>query len=142
MPWPDVGWIEGPNYDDDLASTVGYVTRIWVEQEDSRATIRFRLRIFRGVVGYHDQDCIVMLDQNTTVALAQLQLLRDAFASYQVASEGAPAVLVHVHFNFRDDDHEWLFVYWLRVIYDGELPYPTTAQGYSNHATHEGWWWR
>lgn len=120
----DFGHIPEPDYfDDDLYETVGYVERIWVEQESGRDAFFFLLAIYaRGrASGFHDptvapfryQKFFVYLDIGTTVAMGQLQLLRDAIWSRQVSSR--PPLLVRVHFNFKDATQNYAFAYWVGI---------------------------
>jgi hypothetical protein len=131
------GYIERPNYDEHfLLDTVGYVTRIWVEQEDSRDQLKFTLKVFTETNGYtfeQDADFTIYLDRGTTVAFAQLQLLRDALESMMM-EKGMSKLLVQVHFTFGEepgygDPHPtWGYAYWVRIV--GALEYPTTVHAY------------
>lgn len=128
------GFKDRPDYSDDyLLDTVGYVTRIWVEQEGERDQVKFSLQIFMRS-GFSDtlpsktMSFVIYLDRGTTVAFAQLQLLRDALNSFQASKVSAP-LLVRVHFTFGDeDDLDWGYAYWIATIADME--YPTPVQDY------------
>jgi hypothetical protein len=124
------GWIERPNYDDDrLFETIGYVTSVWVEQENDRDQLWFTLRVYYDQVPVGsgrksaelyrsiEKECCIYLDVGTTVALAQLQLLRDA-----LASDGAILVRLHFSFHTEDEDESMLWVYLVRLEAGFEFP--------------------
>lgn len=107
----EFGLIDRPSYHGhELYETVGYVTQIWVEQETTRDSLYFMLDIYvrSFETPEHSQICRVHLDVGTTVALAQLQLLRDALY--------ARDYLVKIHFNFEERDEKYANVYWLGVL--------------------------
>lgn len=107
-------WLDRPNFEeDDLIDWYGYVTELWVEQEDERDQIFFTLQteLFFGFVLVKEYTFCIYLDVGTTVALAQLQLLRDALEH---------DYLVRVHTNNADSDTlpsetSNNYVYWLKV---------------------------
>lgn len=64
---------------DSLWSTRGRVTYIRIDQTGSRDDIRFGLDLTESLgAGLREIDLRMFLDEGTTVALAQLQVLRDA----------------------------------------------------------------
>lgn len=118
------GYIDTPDYyEDELYETVGYVERIWVEREAGRDAMFFTLAIYArdtaAWLGRADgapvryQKFFVYLDIGTTVALGQLQLLRDAMWSRTSSSN--PPYLVRVHFNFKEADQIYAFPYWVGI---------------------------
>lgn len=107
----EFGLHERPSYyEQELYETVGYVTQIWVEQETEHDSLYFMLDIYARSteVPEHSQICRIHLDVGTTVALAQLQLLRDALY--------ARDYLVKIHFNFHELNGKYANVYWLGVL--------------------------
>ncbi|MFZ5477062.1 MAG: hypothetical protein ACOZNI_09835 [Myxococcota bacterium] len=141
---PDTGYLmgdDGPDYEDDfLLDTMGYVTRVWVEQENGRDSLYFKLVIYRDD---DDEPWVqtfwIYLDVGTTVALAQLQLLRDAMYSRLFASKVPFAV--RVHFNFSSSSESTAYVYWLSLIYEDDA---YTVQQYFKdffgHQDFTGWY--
>lgn len=128
----DFEFVERPNYDEDgLLETVGYVVRIAVEQEDARDQIWFRMEIYRDSNEPVTMDFTIFLDVGTTVALAQLQLLRDA-----LQSDGR--LLVKVHFRLMNSDGDSGWVYYVRVHSGYE--FPTTMADYYGEAYTDTFW--
>lgn len=115
----------------ELGHTVGYVTAIWVEQEDTADAVRFSLEVYNylgGVLG--TLTCLVSLERNTTVGVAQFHLLRDAMQSYWVKQY----LLVHIHFAWDTDERDLALVYWLAVLNGYQFPAAATdffADGYT-----------
>lgn len=113
-----MSYIDRPDFDDDgLLELWGYVRRIKIEQENSRDQIWFRLEIFvewGGDVVTYDETFTMYLDQGTTVALAQLQLLRDAMQNEW---------LTYIHY-YNDPDSSNNYVYLVQIYED--KAYPTT----------------
>lgn len=99
---------------DPLWQTIGYVHNLTAEQEGTRTGIRFELHVHRsGAVLPQTVKCWIYLDIQTSLVLAQFQLLRDALWSHYAQPAPFP---VQIHFNFENADEEWLFVYWVRLI--------------------------
>jgi hypothetical protein len=119
------GYFESPNYDQNwLGDTVGYVTRILVEQEGTRDQLRFYLKVYYGGDWERTYMFNIWLDHGTTVAFAQLQLLRDALDSLARSKEQDP-LMVRVHFSWGDETYTWGYAYALYLI--PSMPYPTKA---------------
>jgi len=116
---PQIGWLERPNYDQ-LLDTVGYVTQIWITQEGEKDELHFRLRILWGTTETSKEFCIPLYI-HTTVALAQLQLLRDGLRWAWADDRDTEALAVQVHFNFRRMlNEEESYVYWVRLLSGGD----------------------
>lgn len=106
----------GPDYESDcLCQTIGYVTALTVSQEGARDEVWFTLHIYADHV--LDMQCCINLDVGSTVAMGQLQDLRDALrAGLDLA--------VEVEFNFShapSEDPEYgeiafLWVYQVAVV--------------------------
>ncbi len=92
---------------DALERAVGYVQYVAVEQMDGRDAIVFRLEEWEYYVDTVSKRYAIYLDVGTTVALAQLQLLRDAMVhQYAVA----------LYFLDDSDDTGFRFAYEVMVI--------------------------
>lgn len=109
-----MSYVERPNYEEDNLETFdGYVTELWVEQEDERDQLKFNLYSQEGSQEY-EITFNIYLDVGTTVALAQLQLLRDAMLHN---------LLVTVHFKFDwSSSGSAYYVYYVKI-------YPSTHSG-------------
>lgn len=133
---PTYNFISTPDYlDDHLFETVGYVEYIRVEQVGGRSTLQFLLEISLATGNYHLR-CIKFLDVNTTVALAQLQLLRDAMWSGRVGA----TYLIRVVFNFAEmGRYDKAYFYELFAI--SSDTYPVSPLGYFGPAGEWGMWY-
>lgn len=113
-----MSYLERPD-PDELSTVGGYVVKIWVEQSGERDQLKFSLEIFylsvMGELATRTWDFNVYLDIGTTVALAQLQLLRDALANTWYTE-------VEYHF---DDDAERRDCYYVKIHSPDIAPYPT-----------------
>ena len=93
-------------HDEGMYQAAGYVLFVQTEKASTRDQIWFGLRRFFEA-SYVDQSYMVHLDVDTTVALTQLQLLRDAMTQ---------ELPVEVFFWY---DRHWAdvrVVYWLRLF--------------------------
>lgn len=113
-----MAWIERPDYEDDhLCNTVGFVNSVWVDQEATRDQVKWSMHIYSPIQPYGEpivartQKFYCYLDIGTHVALAQLQLLRDALVSLGTENP----LLTQVHFQLSEDE-EWGYVTWVRVL--------------------------
>lgn len=143
------GYIERPSYfgtadgdyEDILYETIGYPKQIRIDQEDSRDMIMFELQIhastlFPPVTCW----CLIYLDVGTTVALTQLQLIRDAF-------ESNGDYYVRIHFNFVEDDEDLreVWVYMVELILgdgDTQVVREFYRPGYDLYGGPEPWYAR
>lgn len=123
----------------ELYETAGYVLWVNIEQEGPSQALHFGLRIHTSIDDtlsrYHDQKFKVFLDRNTTTAMAQLQLLRDAMWSDKI---GFP-YLVHVHFNFASESESWAYVYWMTVLLTDT--HPVTVHAFRGVRAEYGWYY-
>lgn len=117
------GYVDRPDYDEDgLETTAGYVDRLWVEQENDRDQVAFRLCEYHtnfgtvGVSSTTNRYCIY-LDVGTTVALAQFQLLRDAL-------QNKTMVVIDYLPGDDDDSNNYVYLVLLRQSDD----YPVTVE--------------
>ncbi|MDP2308175.1 MAG: hypothetical protein Q8P18_19300 [Pseudomonadota bacterium] len=125
---PETGYLTEPDYwANTLWETVGYVKSIRTEMEGPRHAMFFTLAIHKRHMEevYRYQQFLVYLDVGTTVAVTQLQLLRDAMWSMGVF--GYP-YLVRVHFNFMDSEEKYAFPYYLEV--SRESSYPVSVEDF------------
>jgi hypothetical protein len=74
-----VAWVERPE-SGDLDRTAGYAHAVGVEQMGERDTVFVQLYEYYSDGSMENTRYAAYLDLGTTVALAQLQLLRDAMA--------------------------------------------------------------
>lgn len=117
-----MAWVERPARDD-LERAVGYVQYVAAEQMDGRDAIVFRLEEYGGLgqitrTGERAYDSTsrkyaIYLDVGTTVALAQLQLLRDAMVHGYVV---ALYFLDDTDDSGRDDPTGFRFAYEVMVV--------------------------
>lgn len=110
-----MAYLDRPN-PDQLSYFWGYVQNLWVEQTGDRDQIRFDLRFYYDYGGeameFEAEGWNIYLDAGTTVALAQLQLLRDAIANQWL-----------VLLQYYDDPDSYLnHVYYVRVFPNAEFP--------------------
>lgn len=120
-PTRPTGWLTRPTWED-LLETTGYVEHLSVEQEGERDTLSVGL----GVVYDYGRRIeharfVIYLDENSTVALAQLQLLRDALRSRVNDARSAVSETIlrlRVRFNFVDTDEDEGIAYTVG-LYDG-----------------------
>lgn len=116
-----MSYLERPGHDQ-LATVGGYVVKIWVEQEGERDQLKFTLEMFSQVTGQlssRQWTFSIYLDVGTTVALAQLQLLRDAMANLWFTEVD----------YYYDEDWDLRHCYYVKVYSLSEAPYPTLMDG-------------